>query len=596
VPGKPKVFISYRRADDAGIAGRLADWLRRKFDVFLDVGKIEAGEVFPEVLAREVEATYVLLAVIGRTWATIRNEKGRRLDQTDDFVRREIARALELRKLVIPVLVGGASWPPDQDLPAELQGLLHLQALRINDEDFEAGIDQLIKAISGDPESRRRWLERMLLVLRRSIVVLPALTAVGLMALWMGVLDYFTLDTRAASYLLWAADAFPRGEQPSQILIAAIDDDAEKRFGSFCPTAEWRSHHAQLIRRASAAGARAVVFDLTFKYDSEAEADKDLAIAAASAGNTRVIFATRRVASDGKPELPSKLKETKYWGIECIREDLGYTFGAALALLHQKPNTCTCACTSSNTVLADTPALALTAVFDGRVQEVDQLERQVTLAGPSPGNPLQHVAYSKVVGIPKTKNSCQQEGSEADNDFAMLLIRLSPVGYWNDPSRRISYAAFFDSSGELDAQLRDRIVLVGTSPKERKCGGLPVKGDVHEVIRGFSSTTVPGVELHADAIKNLLNGVTTTPTVGRQAFIMLLLASAGAALSFFTATKSRRRRWILLAAVLVLYGGCAVLLARGNFLLNPLYDLATFFAVYIVLRRLQVKSLGGSAP
>jgi hypothetical protein len=94
------------------------------------------------------------------------------------------------------VLVRDANLARPQDLPAELQRLPDLNALRINDEDFETGVDRLIKAISRQPETRiGRWV-RMALVFRRSIVVLPALTAVALMALWMGVLDYFMLDTR----------------------------------------------------------------------------------------------------------------------------------------------------------------------------------------------------------------------------------------------------------------------------------------------------------------------------------------------------------------------------------------------------------------
>jgi hypothetical protein len=68
VPEKTKIFISYRRAGRRWRCRALADWLRdRNFEVFLDVSGIEAGDEFPEVLDRKLEACDVLLAVIGPT-------------------------------------------------------------------------------------------------------------------------------------------------------------------------------------------------------------------------------------------------------------------------------------------------------------------------------------------------------------------------------------------------------------------------------------------------------------------------------------------------------------------------------------------------
>ena len=52
-PGKGRIFISYRRADSAGYAGRIYDRLTAHFGedaVFMDVDTIEAGVDFVEVL------------------------------------------------------------------------------------------------------------------------------------------------------------------------------------------------------------------------------------------------------------------------------------------------------------------------------------------------------------------------------------------------------------------------------------------------------------------------------------------------------------------------------------------------------------------
>ena len=49
----PRIFISYRRDDAAGEAGRLADHMNRRFgrgQVFLDIDTIDPGRDFVKVL------------------------------------------------------------------------------------------------------------------------------------------------------------------------------------------------------------------------------------------------------------------------------------------------------------------------------------------------------------------------------------------------------------------------------------------------------------------------------------------------------------------------------------------------------------------
>jgi hypothetical protein len=63
-----KVFISYRRADSAGYAGRVMDRLDRELGrdlLFMDVDAIPLGMNFSKVLDEEVAKCGVLLAVIG---------------------------------------------------------------------------------------------------------------------------------------------------------------------------------------------------------------------------------------------------------------------------------------------------------------------------------------------------------------------------------------------------------------------------------------------------------------------------------------------------------------------------------------------------
>src|SRR5919201_1232536 len=127
------IFISYRRQDSPGYAGRLYDALAARLGeerVFIDVGAIEPGADFPQQINEAVRSCDVLLAVIGPEWATVTDARGRRrVDDPDDFVVIEVGTALrEPDVKVIPVLVDGARMPMQDELPPALAALSRRQA------------------------------------------------------------------------------------------------------------------------------------------------------------------------------------------------------------------------------------------------------------------------------------------------------------------------------------------------------------------------------------------------------------------------------------------------------------------------------------
>jgi hypothetical protein len=153
------IFISYRRDDAAGFAGRLYDHLAERFGasmVFMDVDTIRPGQDFGVVLRDAVQQANVLLAIIGPAWLSVSGPDGqRRLDNPDDFVRLEIQAALEAGKLVIPVLVQGTRMPALADLPEPLKPLAHRHAVEITHGRWRADVEQLAASLETKVGPRR---------------------------------------------------------------------------------------------------------------------------------------------------------------------------------------------------------------------------------------------------------------------------------------------------------------------------------------------------------------------------------------------------------------------------------------------------------
>ena len=146
-----EIFISYRREDAPAYAGRLYDRLAEEFgdeQVFMDVDALEPGADFVERIRSAVGSADALLVVIGRSWLDVKNADGeRRLDDPEDFVRLEVALALGGDAVVIPVLVGGAAMPAEEDLPPDLVPLARRHAVTLIDADWRAGEARVVAAL-----------------------------------------------------------------------------------------------------------------------------------------------------------------------------------------------------------------------------------------------------------------------------------------------------------------------------------------------------------------------------------------------------------------------------------------------------------------
>lgn len=136
---RPLVYFSYRLRGSSEHARRLAERLRQQnlVEVFADVD-IPPGSHWPSVLQDGLERASAVIVLIDPEWLHYQDEWGRRrIDNSEDWVHREILHALNKIGKVLPVLVEDARMPPKQAMPQPLASLSEVQAARLRLETFE---------------------------------------------------------------------------------------------------------------------------------------------------------------------------------------------------------------------------------------------------------------------------------------------------------------------------------------------------------------------------------------------------------------------------------------------------------------------------
>ena len=140
------IFISYRRQDSQGFAGRLTDDLSELFGeerVFRDV-EIAPGSDFSQAIRQAIAGCDALLVVIGKHWLEGRDAAGQqRIYHEDDWVRLEIEAGLASGKLLLPILVGGVEMPRESDLPQSIAPISRRQAFVVSDRRWKKDLLEL---------------------------------------------------------------------------------------------------------------------------------------------------------------------------------------------------------------------------------------------------------------------------------------------------------------------------------------------------------------------------------------------------------------------------------------------------------------------
>jgi hypothetical protein len=193
----PGIFISYRRSEAAGQAGRLFDRLSARFGedrVFMDVDTLTPSEHFATKIEKAIANADVMLVLIGPDWVAHID----RLANPADFVRREIVAALRVEGRLIPVCLDGASIPPAAKLPDELRPLVANEGAVLRHGEFTRDADYLAdvleKFVTPSADATRRGLAQ-------------ALARAGWPLSWFGALVRRTSPRMALAIVVLAAAA-----------------------------------------------------------------------------------------------------------------------------------------------------------------------------------------------------------------------------------------------------------------------------------------------------------------------------------------------------------------------------------------------------
>lgn len=137
-----KAFVSYQRADTALAAHALGYALRLAgHEAFVDTGDIGVGQLYRQAIANAVSTSQLMFALIGTSFAP------ERLHEPSNVVGYEWQRARFHGLPVVPVLVGGAAMPADDQLPAALRWFTRRNALQLRLPSLTADIDACVAAV-----------------------------------------------------------------------------------------------------------------------------------------------------------------------------------------------------------------------------------------------------------------------------------------------------------------------------------------------------------------------------------------------------------------------------------------------------------------
>ncbi|MDQ3243765.1 MAG: CHAT domain-containing protein [Gemmatimonadota bacterium] len=384
---------------------------------------------------------------------------------------------------------------------------------------------------------------------------------------------------RVESYAVWLTDRFDHHLLDPSIAIVSVDRRSERSLGPMTGASRfaWRGHHARLIDRLTAAGARTIAF--TFVFDTTAGPFDDSLVASirrAKASGTEVVIGVDQFVN-GAPQLVPLLAGATRWGPACLGDNrvhslkmLPMMIGSASS---QKP-------ARTRSLALQTVMVHTRAVVDDRIPLSDGLR----LSGRSGS-----IVPSELMIADGTGGACPS--ISAGDTLAEMYVEYSPLAELRASSRHRSYVDLLGGVG--GGTFENGLVIVGRESND--------PSRVFKVRRGFAAIEErTSVEIFADAVNSLLGGSLIRPLgqTGQFLFIlaMAVLGAAAASLPRIKPSSAFRRQlrrlqpFVLLGAAFVGYGALAMwFYSAHHLLLNTVFHVtslvATFIAVALIRRK-----------
>lgn len=155
---KGSFFISYRRAGNENALAQIERVLVDAFGqqhVFLDKESLRAGDKWAAHIHEAVRTAPAVLVLYSAAWRGVRPDGTARIDDPDDWVRKELVMAHQHRRPLLPVIIDDAPPPNASDLPPDLRFLTAAQFMKLDPRQPEAVVSALRRLIYG-----RRWWGR----------------------------------------------------------------------------------------------------------------------------------------------------------------------------------------------------------------------------------------------------------------------------------------------------------------------------------------------------------------------------------------------------------------------------------------------------
>lgn len=133
-----QIFVSYRRDGGEALACLISERLKQQgFETFYDVESLRSGKFNEAIFSVINDCEDVIVVLPPNGLDRCKNE--------EDWVRKEIAYALQTNKNIVPVMMRNFDFP--EELPEDIDELRNFQGISANMEYFDAAFEKLLSML-----------------------------------------------------------------------------------------------------------------------------------------------------------------------------------------------------------------------------------------------------------------------------------------------------------------------------------------------------------------------------------------------------------------------------------------------------------------